>query len=80
MKIVAISDIHGHYVEMIDGLNSCGFKENDPNQLLVVCGDCFDRGNRNMDVLKYLSSIRNKVIIRSNHEDMLLEVFSKKNT
>lgn len=31
-----------------------------------------------MDVLKYLSSIRNKVIIRGNHEDMLLEVFSKK--
>lgn len=78
MKIVAISDIHGHFDEMVEALYRADFIENDPKQLLVVCGDCFDRGNQNMDVFRYLTSIENKVIVRGNHEEMLYKVFNQK--
>lgn len=73
-KIFAISDIHGHYTEMKTALDEAGFIPDDENQLLVVCGDCFDRGHENRLVFEYLNSIQNKILIRGNHEDMLWNV------
>lgn len=74
-KIFAISDIHGHYTAMKDALLKAGFEKENPNHLLVCCGDYFDRGTENMQVLKYLDCIENKVLLRGNHEEMLLEIF-----
>jgi len=70
-KIFAVSDIHGHAQVLKDALAKAGFDPKNSDHLLVVCGDCFDRGTENRGVLEYLTSVANKIIIRGNHEDML---------
>ena len=42
--------------------------------LLICCGDYFDRGDENMEVLKFFERVKNKVLLRGNHEDMLLKL------
>jgi len=77
-KIFAVSDIHGHYKELKNALEKAGFIPNDETQLLIVCGDCFDRGNENRLVFEYLNAIQNKILIKGNHEDMLALILDKK--
>ena len=71
MKIFAISDIHSFYDEMRSALKSAGFEENNPNHLLVCCGDYFDRGPKPWEVLQYLTKLKNVILVRGNHEDLL---------
>jgi len=75
-KIFAVSDIHGHSSLLKKALEDAGFQKNDPYHLLVVCGDCFDRGRENYAVYEFLSSVKNKVLIRGNHEDLLMQALS----
>lgn len=70
-KIFAVSDIHGHCSALKKALEEAGFIANDESCILIVCGDCFDRGSENKEVFDYLNTIQNKIIIRGNHEDML---------
>ena len=70
-KLFVVSDIHGHATILKKALQDAGFDPQNPDHLLVCCGDCFDRGVENRAVLDYLRSIPNKVLIRGNHEDML---------
>ncbi len=74
-KLFVISDIHGYYTLMLDALKTAGFDKNDPNHLLICCGDYFDRGDENFETLKYFEQLKNKVLLRGNHEDLLLKVF-----
>jgi serine/threonine protein phosphatase 1 len=74
--IFAISDIHGHYDEMIKTLNEVGYNEGNENHLLVVLGDCFDRGRQSLDIYKYLKRLTDEkkaVVIVGNHDIMLEE-------
>ncbi len=70
-KLFIISDIHGFYTEMKTALDEAGFRENDDGHLLICCGDYFDRGKENRQVLEYLEKVTNKILIRGNHEDVL---------
>ena len=74
MLLFVLSDVHGHYAEMIAALEAAGYDPNDPNHLLISLGDNFDRGPKNTKVLEYLESIERKILIRGNHEDMLEDV------
>lgn len=76
-KIIAVSDIHGHYKELIETLTGCGF-DFSPNStdLLVVCGDMFDRGSESLavyELLKKMYDDKKTIIIRGNHENMLID-------
>lgn len=73
--LFAISDVHGFATETIEALNKAGFRPNDPEHLLVCCGDYFDRGTENLRILRYFERLQNKVLLRGNHEDMLLKIF-----
>ena len=75
-KIFAVSDIHGHCKLLKEALNNAGFNHKNPDHLLVCCGDYFDRGTENYNVLKFLDVIDNKILLRGNHEDMLLKIFN----
>ncbi len=75
--IFAVSDIHGHASLLIDALCRSGFDPDDPGHLLVVCGDCFDRGEENGRVMRFLESVGNKVLVRGNHEDLLTEAMER---
>ena len=40
------SDIHGFYKEWVKSLKEAGFNKNNPEHILIVLGDIFDRGIR----------------------------------
>lgn len=75
-KIYAISDIHGHYFEMINALEDMGFDEKNDEHLLIVCGDIFDRGTQNLEVYKYLKRLtdtKKAIVTYGNHHKFLIE-------
>ena len=72
--LFVVSDIHGHYTLLKNALDKAGFDKEDPNHLLVCCGDYFDRGSENVEVLKFFERLKHCVLLRGNHEDMLLKL------
>lgn len=82
MKYFVASDIHSFFTPFYNELMRAGFDENNENHKLIICGDCFDRGDESHSVFRYLMhlSLKNKVIlIRGNHEDLLEELLDSMN-
>jgi hypothetical protein len=77
MKIFAISDIHGFYDEMIEALDKAGFDKDNPEHWLVTCGDHFDRGRQPSRVMRYLLDLPRKVLVKGNHEQLLLDCIDR---
>ena len=77
MKLFVTSDIHSHWEPFKKALDDKGFKPNSSDQLLLVLGDCFDRGPDSYEVYKFLNSLDNVVLIRGNHEDLLEDVWRR---
>lgn len=77
MRYFVVSDVHGHGSILKSSLKASGFKPGDPNHCLVLCGDCFDRGTENKEVYNFLKGISNKIIIRGNHEEMLMNAIKR---
>lgn len=74
MKIFAVSDIHSFYTYFKNALDKSGFEVGNKNHLLIVLGDCFDRGDESQETLDFLMSVPNKVLIRGNHEYLIEEL------
>lgn len=72
-KFFIISDVHGFYNEMLEALDKAGFDPNNEGHWLVSCGDNFDRGPQPVEVMRYLMRLPRKVLVRGNHEDLLVE-------
>ena len=77
MKLFVITDIHGFYDEMIDALKSAGFDKNNPNHMLIGCGDYWDRGKKPYEVMRYLENLPRKVLVRGNHEDLMEQLLAR---
>lgn len=77
MKIFAVSDVHGFTSILRRNLNEVGFELNNPNHLLVLCGDLFDRGTEAKDMLKFIHEIDNKIMIKGNHEDLMQDMITR---
>lgn len=73
-KLFVISDIHGHCTLLKEALDQAGFDKDNEDHLLICCGDYFDRGDENMQVMKFFERLKCKVLLRGNHEDMLLKL------
>lgn len=73
-KLFVVSDIHGHYTLLKEALDRAGFDQEDESHLLICCGDYFDRGDENVQVLKFFERLKHKVLLRGNHEDLLLKL------
>lgn len=73
-KLFVVSDIHGHYTPLKEALDKAGFDKDNENHIIVCCGDYFDRGNENVEVLKFFERLKHKVLLRGNHEDLLLKL------
>lgn len=72
--LFVVSDVHGHYTLLKAALDNAGFDEDNENHLLICCGDYFDRGNENVEVLKFFERLKYKVLLRGNHEDLLIKL------
>lgn len=79
-KFFVISDVHGYYDEMIKALNEAGFDPQNENHWLVTCGDHFDRGNQAAQVMEYLQNLPRKVLIKGNHESLLMDCIDRQHT
>lgn len=76
-KLFAVSDVHGHYTELMHALDDVGFDGKNENHIFVSCGDLFDRGGENHRVYDFVRGLPRKVLIRGNHEDMLRQVLKR---
>lgn len=77
MKLYVASDLHGFYTEFKQALEKTNFEINNENHLLIVCGDLFDRGKEALKLWSYLNSIPNKVLIKGNHEELMLDMIDR---
>lgn len=71
-----VSDTHGFYTELKKTLNEKGFRVNNKEHILILCGDAFDRGSEAVKMYKFLKKLnkQNRLIyIRGNHEDLLFD-------
>lgn len=78
MKYFVVSDIHGFKTEFCKALTEKGFDRGNANHKLIVLGDCFDRGDENLEVLEWLEDLvleDKAVVVRGNHEDLLIDCF-----
>ncbi len=79
MKYFVSGDIHGFYDEWITALNDKGFNINNPEHILISCGDMFDSGNEVKELIKFIKSIppKRRILIRGNHEHLLIDMINK---
>lgn len=75
----AVSDTHSFYRPLMAALTEAGYDKSDPDHVLVLCGDAFDRGPDSVKMLKFLRSLpkENRILIRGNHERLLDECFQR---
>lgn len=74
-----MSDIHSFYNEFHKALYSAGFRKNNPEDILVICGDIFDRGPDSIKVYKFIKSLpkERRILIRGNHELLLRDAVKR---
>lgn len=75
-RIVAVSDVHGFYDEMMAALKEVNF--NPETDLFVSCGDAMDRGSQPRQVIEFLNRLQNKVLIKGNHEQLMKDAIKRK--
>lgn len=75
MKYFVVSDIHGHFDELMAALDEANF--NPEEHTLIVLGDMFDRGMKSQEVYQYIKGLYDlgqAIVIKGNHELFLFEV------
>ena len=73
-KFFVTSDIHSFMNPLKRALDEKGFDPTNKDHWLVVCGDCYDRGDDSELVLNYLMSLERKILIRGNHDLLLRDL------
>ena len=78
-KYFLVSDIHSFFTPLIDALVKKNFDTDNPDHILVVLGDVFDRGFETLKVYKFLTSLPDDrlILIRGNHECLYEELLTK---
>lgn len=64
-----MSDLHGQYDKFISMLSRIDFKESDT---LYILGDIFDRGDKVLELIDYISIKKNIVMLLGNHDNEVL--------
>jgi serine/threonine protein phosphatase 1 len=67
-----ISDLHGCYDKFIKLLDELDFKETDE---LYIIGDVLDRGENPLEILDYIISNKNIILLKGNHEQMYIDFY-----
>lgn len=72
-KYFISSDIHSFFDEWQEALKKKHFDIDNPNHIIVICGDIFDRGTQPLEVYNFLRSLpkERRILIRGNHEILL---------
>ena len=76
-RILAIGDVHGNFTRLMSLWQKLNVTDRD---LAIFLGDFVDRGTKVADVLEWIiaqSTKKNFIFLRGNHEQMMLDAFSK---
>ena len=76
MKYFITSDVHSFCDELMTALDEKGFEKDNPEHILCVCGDLFDRGDKTVQLFEFVKelAVQDRLIyIRGNHEDLLFD-------
>ena len=78
-KYFVCSDIHSFYNLWMKALQEAGFEKDNPNHILIHCGDLLDRGEDPEECLNFVNNLPTdrKILIRGNHEDLIEECISR---
>ena len=76
--LFALSDIHGFYQPMRQALDGAGYDPDNPDHLLVCCGDYFDRGPDNDKVLQFFLRAPRAIRLRGNHDQRMMDILSQR--
>lgn len=80
MKYYVVSDIHGFYNELIESLNEKGFFNDTEPHKLIICGDLLDRGTQINELVDFILGLMKNdevILIRGNHEDLLMDLVDR---
>ena len=77
MKLFVTSDIHGYFDEFKKALDEAGFDSTNNNHIVVGLGDYTDRGSQPQQVINYLMSLPNRILIKGNHTDLLQDCINR---
>jgi serine/threonine protein phosphatase 1 len=80
MKIFAISDMHSYLTPTLKALKDAGWDENNPEHIIIVCGDCIDRGNETAEMIEWLIDLINKgklIYIKGNHDILMQQMLNR---
>lgn len=74
MKYFCVSDVHSFFNELMTALDNAGFEKDNPEHILCVLGDLFDRGDGTVQLFEFIKDLYTKnrlIYILGNHEDLL---------
>lgn len=64
-RMIVCSDIHGFYDELMKALDEVNFDSE--KDLFISLGDNIDRGSKSQEVIDFILSLPNKVLVKGNH-------------
>lgn len=73
-RYFCVSDVHSFFKELMTALDNAGFEKDNPEHILCVLGDLFDRGDETVQLFEFVKELQSKnrlIYIRGNHEDLL---------
>lgn len=76
LKYFCSGDIHSFYSVWMLALQSKGFDINNPDHVVIICGDLFDRGDESVSCIKFVEKLLTEgrmIYVRGNHEDLLFD-------
>ena len=75
------SDIHSFFDAYAKALSDANFDINNPEHIVIACGDIFDRGDKSLEILSFFKRMKKEgrlIFIRGNHEDLFMDLVYKK--
>ena len=75
-KYFVVSDVHSFYKELMVALTEKGFEKDNPEHILCVCGDLFDRGNESKQLFQFVKELNLQsrlIYVKGNHEGLLFD-------
>ncbi|MBQ7364485.1 MAG: metallophosphoesterase [Clostridia bacterium] len=77
MRYFIVTDIHGFYTILMKTLTEAGFFDCEVPHKLVILGDYFDRGKEAREMQEFLMKLLEEdrvILIRGNHEDLMMDM------
>ena len=78
-KYFVVSDTHSFLTALLKALNDKGFENDNPDHILIICGDLFDRGDESREMFEFVKSLPEDrfIYIKGNHEDLLFDCYNQ---